>query len=164
MSFIALILKNLLRQRVRTGCTVLGISLGITTVVALGVITSGFKATAAELLRLGGADFMVAQEGTADMTFSTVSVEDWAAIAQRPDVERAEGMLFHVARVGSNPFFFLMGRQAGALAGHPPPLEAGTVFGPEDTEVIMLGDRAAGDLGVGVGDAVQIDRRSFRVV
>src|SRR3990170_1513181 len=164
MSFIALILKNLLRQRVRTGLTVLGISLGITTVVALGVITSGFKATAAELLRLGGADFMVAQEGTADMTFSTVSEEDSAAIARRPDVERAEGMLFHVARVGSNPFFFLMGRQAQDLAANPPPLKTGTVFSPAETDVIMLGDRAASDLGVEVGDAVEIDRRSFRVV
>src|SRR3970040_94303 len=148
MSFIALILKNLLRQRVRTGLTVLG----ITTVVALGVITSGFKAPAAELLRLGGADFMVAQEGTADMTFSTVSTEDWAAIAQRPDVERAEGMLFHVARVGSNPFFFLVGGQPEALAPNPPPLKAGTIFSPAETEVIMLGDRAASDLGVEVGD------------
>jgi len=37
MSFLSLIVKNLIRQRVRTGLTILGISLGITTVVALGV-------------------------------------------------------------------------------------------------------------------------------
>jgi putative ABC transport system permease protein len=65
-SFMSLILKNLLRQRTRTILTVLGISIGITTVVALGVITDSLKATAGEIINLGGADFMVAQEGAAD--------------------------------------------------------------------------------------------------
>ncbi len=42
MSFFALILKNLVRQRARTALTVLGISIGISTVVALdGRISSG---------------------------------------------------------------------------------------------------------------------------
>src|SRR3972149_9456388 len=134
MSFIALILKNLFRQRVRTGLTVLGISLGITTVVTLGVVTGSLKATAGEILRLGGADFMVAQKGAADLSFSIVSQEDLAALAARPDLQRAEGMLFHVARVGSNPFFFTIGRRAEDLAENPPPLKAGTLWGPGTRE------------------------------
>ena len=47
MTFIALILKNIVRQRTRTFLTVLGISLGITTVVALGVVTESLKASSA---------------------------------------------------------------------------------------------------------------------
>src|SRR3990172_10644384 len=106
MTFAALIFKNLFRQPVRTGLTVLGISLGITTVVALGVVTNSLKSASSELLRLGGADFMVAQEGAADLSFSIVSQDDVRALSQRPAVERVEGILFHIARVGSNPFFF----------------------------------------------------------
>lgn len=45
MSFSVLALRNLFRQWVRTLLTVLGISIGITTVVALGAITSGLKST-----------------------------------------------------------------------------------------------------------------------
>ena len=41
-----------------------GIGIGITTVVALGSITQGMKATSEDLLRAGGADFMVAQKGS----------------------------------------------------------------------------------------------------
>src|SRR3990172_7684050 len=136
MTFIALIFKNLFRQRVRTALTVLGISLGITTVVALGVVTTSLKSASGELLRLGGADFMVAQEGAADLSFSIVPEEDVQALAQRPDVERVEGILFHIARVGSNPFFFLGGRDGTALALNPPPLRAGSIWGPDATNEI----------------------------
>ncbi len=164
MSFIALIFKNLVRQRVRTGLTVLGISIGITTVVALGVVTEGLKASSAELLHLGGADFMVAQEGAADLSFSIVAEDDLRALSQRPDVELVEGILFHIARVGSNPFFFLGGREAAGLAENPPPLRAGAVWGPDATREIILGHRAANDLNVGVGNTVTIEDHAFRVV
>lgn len=164
MSFLALILKNLVRQRIRTGLTVLGISIGITTVVALGVVTTSLKESAGEIIQLGEADFMVAQEGAADLTFSVVSEEDAAALAEHPNVARAEGMLFHVARVGSNPFFFLIGREAEGLASTPPPLREGTLWGPEATDEVILGLRAAEDLGARVGETVTIEDRTFHVV
>jgi putative ABC transport system permease protein len=80
MSFIALIIKNLVRQRIRTGLTILGISMGITTVVALGVVTSSLKESAGEIIRLGEADFMVAQEGAADLTFSLVDENSFRVV------------------------------------------------------------------------------------
>src|SRR3972149_5959060 len=164
MTFIALIFKNLFRQRVRTGLTVLGISLGITTVVALGVVTTSLKSASGELLRLGGADFLAAREGAAARSFSIVPEGAVRALAQRPDVERVEGILFHIARVGSNPYFFLGGREAEGLAANPPPLRAGTIWGPDAANEIILGQRAADDLKVGVGDDVTIESRAFRVV
>ena len=84
MSFGALVLRNLLRQPTRMSLTVLGIAIGIATVVALGVITGGLKASSAEFVLSGGADFMVAQDGASDLSFSAVSVEDWRRIAARP--------------------------------------------------------------------------------
>ncbi len=163
MSFVALIIKNLVRQRIRTGLTVLGISIGITTVVALGVVTNSFKASAGELIRLGGADFMVAQKGAADLSFSVVPQEDVAALAAYPGVARAEGMLFHITRVGSNPYFITMGLTAEDLAMNPPPLIEGTLWGAGATNELILGKRAAADLGAGAGDVVTIDDRPFRV-
>ena len=164
MSFLALIVKNLVRQRIRTGLTVLGISIGITTVVALGVVTNSFKESAGQFIRLGGADFMVAQEGAADLSFSIVSEEDAAALAAYPDVARAEGMLFHFGRVGSNPFFMLMGRKAEDLATNPPPLVEGALWGTDATDEVVLGKRAADDLGTHIGESVTIEDRPFRVV
>ena len=42
MPFVLLILSNLLRQKIRTGLTVLGISIGITTVVAREAEEGGY--------------------------------------------------------------------------------------------------------------------------
>ena len=163
MTFVALILKNIVRQRTRTFLTVLGISLGITTVVALGVVTESLKASSGEILKLGGADFMVAQEGAADLSFSIVPDDEIPAIAAQPGVESTEGILFHIARVGSNPFFFLMGREREGVAANPPLLRDGAIWDDGATDQVMLGVNAAKNLDAGVGDMVTIENREFTV-
>jgi len=161
MSFLALIARNLVRQRTRTLLTVLGIGIGITTVVALGSITQGMKATSEDLLRSGGADFMVAQKGAADLSFSTISLRDWRAVEQEPGIERAWGVLMHVSRVGSNPFFFTSGLRPEDMPAVVPKLEAGRL--PRGPRELALGAGAAGSLDVGLGGTVTIDRTAFRV-
>jgi putative ABC transport system permease protein len=164
VSFLALIAKNLVRQPIRTGLTILGISIGITTVVALGVIAAGLKATSGDILKTGGADFMVAQKGSSDLTFSSVSEADWAAVAQVPGVARATGTVLRVTRVGANPFFVLLGQRPSDLNANPPPLRAGVPPAPDATQEIMLGDGAADEIGAAIGDTVTIDGTDFRVV
>ena len=164
MTFAKLVLMNLARQRARTGLTVLGISIGIMTVVALGAIADGLKASASELLRSGDADFLVAQKGAADFTFSIVTEDDWQAIATRPGVARATGVLIHIVRVGSNPYFFALGIRPDQLAASPPPLLEGRLLSADAADEIVLGDRAATNLGAGVGDTVTIGERPMRVV
>jgi putative ABC transport system permease protein len=163
MSFLSLIVKNLVRQRVRTALTVLGISIGITTVVALGVVTDSLKATSGEILKLGDADFMVAQEGAADLSFSIVPEDTMPVLAEQPGVESAEGMLFHIARVGSNPYFFLVGRDHPGLVARPPRLTAGEIWAANSTDGILLGKRAARDLEAEPGDTVVIEDKQFIV-
>jgi putative ABC transport system permease protein len=163
MSFLSLIVKNLERQRVRTALTVLGISIGITTVVALGVVTDSLKATSGAILNLGGADFMVAQKGAADLSFSIVPEDSISALSAQPGVENAEGMLFHIARVGSNPYFFLIGREHSGLTARPPHLIAGNVWQADTTDGILLGKRAAQDLNARIGATVVIEDTRFTV-
>ena len=164
MSFAAFIVKHLVRQRVRTALTALGISVGITTVVALGAIADGLKSSSSALLQAGGADFIVGQEGAADFTFSTVTEEEWAAIEQRPNVERATGALLYVARVGSNPYFFLFGTRPEQLPGFLPQPGGGTYPAPGATDEIVLGDNAASDLGVSTGETITVEDQTFKVV
>lgn len=164
MSFISLVVRNLIRQRVRTLLTILGISIGITTVVTLGVITEGMKATLDEMLTSGGSDFIVAQKGAADFTFSTVTEEEWQAIDARDDVLWAHGQLMHVVRVGSNPFFALVGVRPDDLAEAPPALLAGTFLPAGDPAAVMLGDDASRDLAAMVGDRVMLAGGEFYVV
>ncbi|HEY7258011.1 MAG TPA: ABC transporter permease [Gaiellales bacterium] len=158
MTFASLVLKNLFRQKVRTLLTVLGIAVGITTVVALGVITEGMKQTSGELIRTGGSDFMVAQDGAADFSFSTVQEDEWARIARRPDVDTAVGVLYNFASVGSNAFFPEMGVRPDQLPGIIGRPTAGRLLSGAPDEVV-LGAGAASSLRVSVGDTVRLGRR-----
>jgi putative ABC transport system permease protein len=163
MSFLSLIVRNLLRHRVRTSLTAIGIGAGIAAIVALGVIAASLKTTVGEIIKVGGADFLVVQEGAADLSFSTVSEEDWLALSQRDGVEIAQGALFDITQVGDNPYFFLLGRRAEDIQANPPPLIQGTLWTAEDSNTVLLGKIAAADLGVSVGGTVTIDRREFTV-
>jgi putative ABC transport system permease protein len=164
MSFLALILKNLLRQPVRTGLAILGIGIGITTIVALGAITGGLKGSMEDVISPGESDFIVGQRGTADFTFSTVTEQELAAVKAVPEVEWAHGMLVHVSRVGNNPFFVIAGMIPEELAETDPEIIEGTLISPGATSEIILGERAASDLDVTVGDELSIDASTFTVV
>ncbi len=164
MSFIAMILKNLFRQRVRTGLTLLGISIGITTVVTLGVITGSFKSTAGEILQTAGSDFMVAQKGASDLSLSVVTQTDLTALKSAPGVERASGVLIYITQFGVNPYFPIFGVEADQLQSGAEDLISGRVIAPLAMDEIMIGSRAASDLGIGPGGTVSIDQRQFHVV
>jgi len=163
VTFFALILKNLFRQRVRTGLTVLGISLGITTVVTLGVVTASLKSASGEIIHFGGSDFMVAQEGAADLSFSIIPESDAQALTQLEGVQRVQVALFHITRIGSNPFFFMLGLKSEDVAVSPPPLVSGRVF-TSDPKEVMLGEKAAAALDASLGETVTLDDREFTVV
>lgn len=164
MGFVQLVLRNLLRARVRSGLTLVGISLGITTIVALGVITAGFKNTAGAFVQAGNADFMVAQEGAADMSFSIIPETVLPEIAAVSGVAAARGGLFHFTRAGSNPLFLLLGVAPRDLAEDGPPLIEGRYLADGAASEIVLGAQAAADLDVAVGGQVRIDERTFDVV
>lgn len=164
MSFLSLIIKNLLRQRFRTILTVLGISIGITTIVALGTIAGGLRSTAGKMINLGGANFMVAQDGASDLSFSTVSETDAAGIAALPGVERADGVVMHITQTEHNPFFILLGARAADMRPGFPALREGRLLAATATHEIILGDKAAEALGAQIGATVTIDRTEFTVV
>lgn len=164
MTFAALVLKNLSRQRVRSILTILGITIGITAIVSLGTITAGLKDTADAFVTSGDADFLVAQEGAADLSFSRISEAELRRIEQVPGVADVRGAFLHIVSVGSNPFFFLGGMTARDLRADPPKLVAGRLYRAGEADAVLLGERAASDLGAGVGDVVTISDERARVV
>lgn len=164
MSFAALALRNLVRQRMRTGLTVLGIAVGITTVVALGVVTGGLRDAIGSVVRSGGADFMVAQDGAADFSLSVVTQPDAEVVARMPGVASTARVLMHVVKVGDNPYFVLEGYDPAELAAAAPPLTEGRLLAARAAHETVLGSRAAAALGAGPGDLVTIAGARFRVV
>lgn len=164
MTFTGLIVKNILRQRVRAILTLTGIAIAITTVVALGVITSGIKETANAFVRSGGASFMVAQEGAADLSFSTLPETVTSDIAAVPGVVAARGVYLYITTGGSNPFFFMAGVDPEGMSTREMNVVAGRMLEPGEEDSILLGSRAADDLGASVGETVEVADHRFLVV
>ncbi len=164
MPFLLLILRNLLRQKIRTGLTVLGISIGVTAVVALGVITHSLRATSEELLTVGGSDFSVGRQGSSDLTFSTLTGQDLEVVAGYPEVQHAAGVLMAFSSVGSNPYFVQLGIDPTDLPYFETPLLDGRRIAPDAPDEIMLGERAADQLDARVGDSVEVRDHTFSVV
>lgn len=163
MSFMSLIFKNLFRQRVRTSLTVVGIGLGIATVVALGSVIGGMKQTAGDILSAFGSDFIVAEKGSADLTFSSVREEELAQVAAHDGVADVVGVLVRVTKVDSNPYFVTVGMEAEDLGHSDIRLVAGERFEEGDIDRLMLGTRAASALDAIPGEAVTIDGKEFAV-
>ncbi|MBI5289723.1 MAG: ABC transporter permease [Chloroflexi bacterium] len=164
MSFTALIFKNLLRQRIRTSLTVVGIGLGIATVVALGSVVGGMKQTAGQILTAYGSDFIVAEKGASDLSFSNVAEADQATLAEYPGVAGTLGILLRLSKVGGNPYFVTVGMTAVDVEAAGIDLREGTLYSSGARDEILLGTHASNDLDAGVGDSVVIDDQTFHVV
>lgn len=164
MPFALLIARNLLRQRTRTFLTILGMSVGITAVVALGVITHSAIAASGEILTAGGADFSIGRQGSADLTFSILTGKDVEAVEAYREVEHVSGVLLAFSQVGSNPFFIQVGIDSEDLEHFNLPLVAGRRLAAGALDEAMLGSRAASELKAGVGDRVTVRDHVFTVV
>lgn len=159
-----LIVRNLLRQRIRTTLTVVGIGLGIATVVALGAVVGGMKETSGQIITAYNSDFLVAEKGASDLSFSNVTEEDAAAVAAYPGVGTTIGALLHISKVSDNPYFVTVGMTAEDVAEAGIDLRQGSLFAPGATDDIIIGSRTSSKLDAAVGDRIAINDRTFNVV
>jgi putative ABC transport system permease protein len=114
-----------------------------------------------EFVTAGGSDFMVAQAGASDLSFSAVEEETVAALGRREDVARADGLALEITTLGANPYFFLYGFERGALAEQGLRVRAGRL--PAEEDELAVGSAAASANDLGAGDAVVLEHRSFSV-
>jgi putative ABC transport system permease protein len=162
--FILLILSNLLRQKIRTSLTVLGMSIGVTAVVALGILTHSAIQSTAGILVLGNSDFSIGRGGSADLTLSVLTPQDLDRVEEYDQIEHVTPVLLGFTKVGSNPFFAQFGVRPEDLAYFELPLVEGEVLGPTEADEVLLGDDAARELDAEVGTTVDIRDRQLTVV
>ena len=88
VTFVGLLAHNVWRRRLRAVVTAIAVAIGVTAVLALGVLTSSLRETAVSVLQIGKADFSVSQKGASDVLYSTMSKQEIDAI--RADEGRRE--------------------------------------------------------------------------
>ena len=162
MSHLVLILKNVWRQKTRTLLTLLGISIGIATILSLGAIADGLKGSMGGIIKPGSSDFTIAQANSSDLTFSRISEDMLEEIRRIDGVKAAEGTALAMTQYGTNPFFMMFGVSPAAIELGDFSIFEGRTFGAEHE--IVLGKVAASTTGLGLGDTIALGGIDFEIV
>jgi putative ABC transport system permease protein len=165
MSFVGLVAHNLWTKRVRTALTALAVAVGVLTVVTLGVVTDSLRGSASAVLQTGKADFTVAQKGVDGALNSVVDDAQIERLRGVPGAASVIGALVVLTDLDSgHPAFLEIGLAPESLAPFGVRIVAGRPYSSDATDEVLLGWRAADNLGKHVGDRIDISRGSKTIV
>lgn len=181
LDYFDLALQSIRNRRLRSWLTVLGIVIGVTAVVALIAIGQGMKhSIEQEFERLGYDTIIVFPGGNISQGGGffgggiTSQVLDLEALSQSPQIAQIGALRIETAMVNSSSmeglaYLRVTGLGPGVKENFSGyfrnfTLEAGRTFTNDDQFVVVLGNRLAADLKVGVGDKITIDDQEFAVI
>jgi len=156
-----LILRNILRRKTRSAFTILGISIGIATIIALGAVMNGLTTSMQGMLKTGRADFSVAQGGISDFIFSRIRENRTLEIMQLEAVEKAVGVLMGFYAIERNPYVITWGVNVEDF----PMLGINVISGAAYTQEyeVIVGEVAAKEWNRTVGDKLTIKEAEFTI-
>ena len=162
MKFLQLILKNPFRNKIRSVLAIVGIAIGIATIVALGIITEGLKESTQETLRAGGADFTIVESNVSDMFLSTINEDYTDKVDNISGVKESVGVLTSIQPIGDSPYFVIIGIDPSKISLSQIKIKSGRSIKEEDE--IIIGKVAAEKLNKTIGDKINIKREDYRIV
>ncbi len=163
MTFFTIISRGLLRRPVRTGLTLVGISIGIAAVVALVGISRGFEQSWAKGMQARGTDIVVSTMGSglAPKPFDD-SVRD--QVAAVPGVAAVCPLFVDLTSIESSSMMIVSSREWGGFSWQNLKVLSGRLPNDAMEPAVVLGQNAAEVLEKKVGDPIQIETRELTVV
>ena len=162
-----MIFKNLFRRKGRTILTLVGISIGVAAIVALGAVAQGLQAGFSAMTRGSQADLVLTQANAMSTILSTVEETVGDQLRTWPEVADVDGVLLSNALIDESSYLFLFGYDPeGFAVAHfrivegQGLAEARTVRG----KPLLLGQRAAQTMSKQVGDTLRLTGSVFRIV
>lgn len=163
MTFFSIVLRGLLRRPVRTGLTLMGISIGIGAVVALVGMSRGFEKSWEGSLKSRGTDIVVSNLGSA-LTPKPFDAAVMDRIRDLPLIAEMCGILVEVMSVEGSPMMMVSAREWGGFSWENFRITEGRLPNDEMEPAVVLGTTAAEMLGKKVGDPILIETRELTVV
>ncbi|MEW6011322.1 MAG: ABC transporter permease [Euryarchaeota archaeon] len=169
MNYIGLIIKNPFRNKTRTSLAIIGIAIGIATIVALGLVTGGLKESTESTLKAGGAEITVIQAGTDGFLAGNVEKERIIDIQNITGIQDTAGVLRTSVRLenGSSSFgpggFIVNGMEVSKLNLAGIESIEGDYFSEGDANEIIIGKTASQNLNKTVGDSIKIFNEDFKI-
>jgi putative ABC transport system permease protein len=163
MSFLTLILKNLLRRRSRSLLTVIGIAIGIAAVVALTSLAWGFEKSWESVYKARGTDMIVTKATTRSAMPAAFAIGIKDEMKAMPHVREVAGVLSEIFSVEEAPSLVVVGWEPGTSLWEHIHMMEGRLPAPMAKNELLLGTIAAEMLAKKSGDKVQIETSEFIV-
>jgi putative ABC transport system permease protein len=165
VTFLTLVLHNVAVKKLRLMLVALAVAVAVMAVVSLGVLTASLESSELAIMQTGRADFTIAQKGVSDILSSSIDQAQVMRIAAEAGVAGLVGVLIGTTALDSdNPQFLEIGIDPSQLADFGVKVVAGRPFAASATNEVLLGWRAAENLGKRVGDQIQLDQRPYQIV
>ncbi|MBI5088276.1 MAG: ABC transporter permease, partial [Actinobacteria bacterium] len=165
MRFFGLVVHNIRIKPTRTALTAFAVSIGVGAGVTIGIVTHSLRQTAVQILEIGRADFSVSQEGVSDLLNSAIDEQELAQVGELRGVQSITGVLVEPVDLDAdNPFFLRIGIDPSKMAEFGVRVVEGRAFTATAPDEIMLGYRAARNLGLAVGDPLRVEDETYTVV
>ena len=163
MTFLTIVVRGLIRRPVRTGLTLVGISIGIAAVVALVGIAWGYEKSIEKQLDHIGIDLVVSNmSGGIVPKMYDEQLKD--KIARLPHVREVSTVLMQMLSVEEAPMMMISGREWGGFTWHKMKIVEGRMIQDGNESAVVLGRLAAEVLKKKVGDTVLLEADELPVV
>jgi putative ABC transport system permease protein len=183
MNYLGLILKNPFRNRTRASLAIIGIAIGIATIVALGLVTSALQSSTQTTLKAGQAEITVMANGSNGFQSSAnLNMTQVADVKNISGVKDATGVLSEQISLNSSSSsssssgsgFSPGGGQGGfsvtgidssklSLVGISESSLNGSIFNNSANEII-IGKTAAQNQNKTIGDNITLYNKTFKIV
>ena len=163
MTFFTVVFRGLLRRPVRTGLTLLGISIGIAAVVALVGMAWGYEKSIGRQLDVIGID-MVVSNMSGGLLPKVFDESLQGRVAAFPHVAEVTSTLMLMLSVEEAPLIMVSGREWDSFTWKMLRVLDGRIPKDATERAVVLGRLAAEGLGKKVGDTVQIEADELQVV
>jgi putative ABC transport system permease protein len=164
-----MIYKNLLRRSGRTALTILGVSVGVAVIIALGTMADGLEAGYGAVITGAKADLIVSEPNAYDISMSSVEEDIGESIAAMPEVEEVAGMIQGIVFAEGTPYFFVFGYPENSFTMDRFQIVDGVSLnapGADDQPgtPVIVGKQASDVLKKGVGDMLRLGSSAYRIV
>lgn len=155
-------LKNLMRRKVRTFLTLLGIAVGVAAVVVLSAFGEGMARGFGAVGDTGDADLLVSQKDAVMILLGAIDEEVGEAIAGLKGVDEVDGTVVGILALPETPYFLVAGEEPRGFAIERYRVIAGRPLAAK--RELMLGRQSAENFKKVVGDKFRINDISYHIV
>jgi putative ABC transport system permease protein len=166
MSFSVIIFKNLLRRKLRSTLTALGITVACAAAISLIGFARGLEESSVEVYETHGIDLVVLRSGVSERLTSNLDEGIATVLAALPGVAAVNPSLTDLVSFGEGSLIGIPvhGWPPDGFASQSLHITSGERIKAEDRDAVMLGEGLATSLKKAPGDSVTIEDRTFRVV